>query len=152
MAETIQQREESMRRVLRYIQEQKPFEDLSFVDQRILKECYDLGYFEGIVLLEMISGNIVAEYRHDPRLTYKGLQFLDLNKTSPVSGLGEIASELKSMNENVSQNHAEKKAEKEKDRRFQLLNTLVGAAAGAALTLLIEHFDHVVRFVWNLFH
>lgn len=63
--------------LLRAIQQQTPFEEFSFEEQRILKECYDAGYFEGVVLIEMISGRIVAEYRHEPRLTCKGLQLLD---------------------------------------------------------------------------
>lgn len=65
-----------MRSVLRAVQAQKTFEKFTFEEQRILKECYDAGYFEGLVVLEMIAGNIVAEYRHEPRLTYKGMQFL----------------------------------------------------------------------------
>lgn len=38
---------------------------------------------------------------------------------------------LQSMDENMRRNHAEEKAEKAKDRRFQLVNTLLGALAGA---------------------
>ena len=77
MPETLEDRKEKMRSVLRAVQAQKSFEQFTFEEQRILKECYDAGYFEGLILLEMIAGNIVAEYRHEPRLTYKGMQFLD---------------------------------------------------------------------------
>jgi len=77
VTETVKQREEKMRKVLRDIQAQRPIGEFSFEEQRILKECYEAGFFEGVVLCEMISGRIVAEYRHHPRLTYKGLQFLD---------------------------------------------------------------------------
>lgn len=49
------------------------------------------------------------------------------------------------------QDRAEHKAERKKDRKFQLLNTLLGAFSGAFLTLLIEHFDVIVKFLLALF-
>ena len=67
------------------IQEKKPFEDLSFEERRVFKECYDSGYFEGVVPVEMINGRIVAEYRNDPRLTLKGLEFLDSLQQNPCN-------------------------------------------------------------------
>ena len=50
----------------------------------------------------------------------------------------ELASEQKRA-EKMRQYRAEKEAEKAKDRRFQLFNTLIGAFAGAIITLIIEH-------------
>ena len=38
----------------------------------------------------MISGRIVAEYRHTPRLTEKGLEFLDSLQKKPSSEPDEI--------------------------------------------------------------
>lgn len=75
--ETAADRIAVMRKVLLHIQDKKPFSELSFEERRVLKECYDAKYFEGIILDEMASGRIVAEYRFDPQLTLAGLQFLD---------------------------------------------------------------------------
>ena len=77
MAETLAQRETAMCKVLLDVQRQRPFEEFNREEQRLLLECYNAGYFEGVVILEMISGRIVMEYRHQPRLTYQGLEFLD---------------------------------------------------------------------------
>lgn len=59
---------------------------------------------------------------------------------------------LQSMDENMRRNHAEEKAEKAKDRRFQLVNTLLGALAGALATLAIEHASSLCVFLQHLFH
>lgn len=75
--ETVSQRKETMRNILRRIQAHESLDDLSFEEKRILKECYDAEYFEGLVIQEMISGRITTEYRHEPRLTLAGLQFLE---------------------------------------------------------------------------
>lgn len=76
----------SMKKVLLHIQAQKPFDDLNFEERRVLKECYDSKYFEGVVLSEMASGKIIARYRYEPRLTLEGLQFLDsINETEDAS-------------------------------------------------------------------
>lgn len=82
MPETLSQRQHDMCRVLRHIQARKPFDDLSYEDRRILLECYEAHYFDGIVILQMISGNVVAEYQQEPRLTYAGLQFLEEHDVS----------------------------------------------------------------------
>lgn len=86
MPETLSQRQSDMCRVLRHIQAGKPFGELSHEDRRTLLECYEAHYFEGIVVLQMISGNIVAEYQQEPRLTYAGLQFLEEHETSAPTG------------------------------------------------------------------
>lgn len=85
--ETLAQRMESMKKVLLHIQAKKPFNSLTFEEKRILKECYDSKYFEGLVISEMISGRITVEYRHEPRLTYDGMRFL--NSLDPLSGGGK---------------------------------------------------------------
>lgn len=78
--ETAAGRIEAMRKVLLHIQGKKSLEELTFEERRILKECYDAKYFEGIVLSEMASGKIVWDYRFEPQLTLAGLQFLDSSK------------------------------------------------------------------------
>ena len=67
MQETLQQREDSMRAVLHKIQNKIDFKTFTFEDQRIAKECYDAKFFEGIVIAEMASGRIIAEYRREHR-------------------------------------------------------------------------------------
>lgn len=51
-------------------------------------------------------------------------------------GLAKLKT-LDDMAQKVSQEHAEKKAEHAKDRRFQLINTLVSAVLGGAVTLIV---------------
>lgn len=100
---SLERRMEDMKKVLLHIQAKKPFDDLSFEEQRIFKECYDAGYFEGVVPVEMITGKIVVEYRHEPRLTLKGLEFLDSLQQKPRNEPDEIhAAKPKSDIENQS--------------------------------------------------
>lgn len=75
--ETAADRIAIMRKVLLHIQNKMPLGELTFEERRILKECYDAKYFEGIILSEMASGKIVWDYRFEPQLTLSGLQFLD---------------------------------------------------------------------------
>lgn len=152
MVETLSQREEAMRKILRDIQDKRPFDNFSFEERRILKECYDAGYFEGVVMEEMGSGRIVGEYRHEPRITHKGLQFLSAGEIPKDPGLPEIASELKCMNEDMRQQHSEEKTEKKIDRRFQLIYSVLGAVAGSLVTLFVEHFDGIISLITGLFH
>lgn len=152
MIETLEQREEAMRKILRDIQGKRPFDTFSFEEQRTLKECYDSGYFEGVVMGEAASGRIFGEYRHEPRLTYKGLQFLSAGESPKCPGIPEIASELKSMNDDMRQQHSEEKTEKKIDRRFQLIYTVFSAGVGAILTLFVEHFDGILSFIKGIFH
>lgn len=51
------------------------------------------------------------------------------------------------MAQQMNNQHSEEKAEKAKDRRFQLINTLVGAVLGGMVTLLVEHFSGIVELV-----
>lgn len=152
MVETLEQREESMRKILRDIQNKRSFETFSFEEQRILKECYDAGCFEGVVMGEAASGRVFGEYQHEPRLTYKGLQFLSAGESPKSPGIPEIASELKSMNDDMRQQHSEEKTEKKIDRRFQLIYAVFSATAGSLVTLFVEHFDGIVSLIKGLFH
>ncbi len=152
MIETIEQREEAMRKILRDIQNKRPIDTFSFEEQRILKECFDAGYFEGVVMGEAASGRVFGEYRHEPRLTYEGLQFLDVGGSPKSPDLQKIASELKSMNDDMRQQHSEEKTEKKIDRRLQLIYAVFSAAVGSLVTLFVEHFDEVVSLIKGLFH
>ena len=58
--------------------------------------------------------------------------------------------ELEDMAQQMNNQHSEEKAEKAKDRRFQLINTLVGAVLGGMVTLLVEHFSGIVELVISL--
>lgn len=78
-------REAAMRDVLRQLTDKSSLCDLSQDDMRLAKDCYAAGYIEGIVFLEMISGRIVAEYRHEPRLTREGLAFLAEDTEDPAA-------------------------------------------------------------------
>jgi len=56
------------------------------------------------------------------------------------------------MQNDMRQYHAEEKEEKREDRRFELIKSLVDAAIGAVITLIIEHFGAIVSFFAELFH
>lgn len=149
-AETLEEREEAMRVVLRHIQEKRPFELLDREQQRILKECQDAGYFEGVVLTEMISGRVAAEYRFNPRLTYKGLQFLYPEEPESPSKVEVSLSETERalQSDQKEKDNAENKAERNLDRRYQL----IGAILVALFTLFLEHIGEIVSFIAQLLH
>lgn len=46
-------------------------------EMRMLKQCCDSGYIEGVKTVEMISGRIAAEIRYTPALTLAGMEFCD---------------------------------------------------------------------------
>lgn len=98
MGETLEQRKSSMRKVIQHVLDEKPFEELTFEEKRIIKECADKKLIEGIVYEEMISGRIIAEHQHKPRLTLEGVHFMDaVDKTaateSPSGQSGYICKE-----------------------------------------------------------
>ena len=78
--ETLEQRQATMRKVIRHMIDGKPYADLTFEERRIAKECLDKGYIEGVELVEMITGRVVMEYRFPPRLTEPGVAFLSGDK------------------------------------------------------------------------
>lgn len=149
MSDTVEQREASMRRVLQHINEKRPLEEFTFEDNRILKECSEAKYFEGLVMAEMISGRVVAEYRFEPRLTYEGLKFLypDSSNDPQKVEVSLSDSEHQLQAEQQRQERTERKADDKQSRKFDLLNTLLGAFAGAAITLLLEHLGEILNFL-----
>lgn len=98
--------ENKMRFVMNYAIEKHDISDLSNDDRRILKHCFDDGYIEGLAMLEMISGRIVAEYRFDPTLTLKGHQFME----STALGSAQDAVENSAANNHKERNRTAKKA------------------------------------------
>lgn len=154
MQETLQQREAAMRAVLHKIQNKIDFNTFTFEEMRIAKECQDAAFFEGIVLVEMISGHIVAEYRHEPRLTHKGIQFLDSTPQPEVAKV-EISlsdAEHKLQAEKDSNKRTEKETERKKDRKFQILTALLSGLVGSLLTLFVEHFQEIVHVLLLFFN
>lgn len=76
----------------------EPMTDLSFEEQRTLKECYDAGWFEGSVPVEMIGGRVVVEVRFPLRLTMEGHRVLATAQSSQQVDQG-----IKPDHANVSQ-------------------------------------------------
>lgn len=68
------------------------------------------------------------------------------------SAIWKISASISQIQNDMRQESAEKKAEKSKDRNFQLINTLLGAVVGSLVTLLVEHFPQIIRFLCSLFH
>jgi F0F1-type ATP synthase assembly protein I len=173
MTETLFRREESMRNVLRKLQANTPFENLSFEERRTAKECFDLGFFEGLFLEEMASGRIIAEYQFGARITYKGMQFLEpepakveVSMSAEEHALAEEAKRQERAAAAEQESHAaqkeavrlqersEDKADEERRHKTQnrttLLAALISGTSGLLLGMLIEHFSKVIDIVLSL--
>ena len=150
MQETIQQRETAMRDVLKKIQNEIDLQTFTFEEQRIAKECFDAGFFEGVVMLEMISGRIVAEYRHKPRLTHNGMQFLYAGSQPDLTKVEVSFSESEhELQENKQHNdRTEEEANRKKDRKAQF----IGAIIIALLTLFLEHIGQILSIIIKFLH
>lgn len=153
MVESREQYEAEMRNAIRWIMDGKPLNDLNNEQRHMLKECYDKRYIDGLVFEEMISGRIICEIQHEPRLTYDGVQFM-YPQTPEVNSKVEVSlsdAEHKLQAEKERHDHAEAAATRKSDRKFNLFTTLLGALAGSLLTLLVEHFTEAVNFVKLIF-
>ena len=144
-------RDAIIREILLYVCEHRDLpEDSHGQDKaKIVKECADTGYLEGIKAIKTLDG-YVHFAATQPFVTQKGLAFL-YPETSQRSDIDPVVSELKRMNDDMRQDHAEEQSEKKKDRCFQLLNTLFGALLGAAFTLLVEHWGEIWAYFVRLF-
>lgn len=144
-------RDAIIREILLYVCEHRDLpKDCHNQDKaKIVKECADTGYLEGIKTIKTMDGCIHFTVTQ-PFVTQKGLTFL-YPESAQRSDIDPVVLELKRMNDDMRQDHAEEQSEKKKDRRFQLLNTLFGALIGAFFTLLIEHLDRVLAFFSRLF-
>lgn len=76
MNESSEQQRATARRIIQYIIDQRPFGELTNEERRIAKECVDKKYIKGVELIEMVTGRIVMEIRHDPVLTDAGAAFM----------------------------------------------------------------------------
>lgn len=75
-SENIEEYENEMRWVFRYVLNNDDLNNLDNDERRLLKECVDAGYIEGIELSEAASGLIVGQIKYDPVLTRAGVNFL----------------------------------------------------------------------------
>ncbi len=144
-------RDAIIREILLYVCEHRDLpEDSHGQDKaKIVKECADTGYLEGIKAIKTLDG-CVHFAATQPFVTQKGLAFL-YPESSQRNDIDPVVSELKRMNDDMRQDHAEEQSEKKKDRCFQLLNTLFGALLGAAFTLLVEHWGEIWAYFVRLF-
>lgn len=131
MNETLEQREAAMRDVLKKIEAKTDFNEFSDNEKKLAKECYDAKMFEGVVLEQMISGRITAEYRHDPRLTLKGIQFL-------------------SIEEELCKKAAQEKTERKQERKYQFLLTVCSGLAVFLIPLFIKQIGKIINIVFAL--
>ena len=138
MLETLEQRENAMRDVLRKIESKTDFKEVSDNEKKLAKECYDAKLFEGVVLEQMVSGRIIAEYRHEPRLTLKGVQFIQAKKNQKLQA------------KKLAEEHANEETERKKDRKYQLLAAVFSGIAASLLALFIQYFDEIISVVFAL--
>lgn len=152
--ETLEQRESCMRKVIQHTLDEKPFDELTFEEKRTLKECADKKFIDGIVYVEMISGRSVAEYRHKPRLTLEGIQFMNSAERQPaMDAFNEMSADVgeeRSTNNHKKKEHAVKKA-------FHVIQSVIKklwwlfCALGAVVTvfgwpLIIQFFTWLLSF------
>ncbi len=117
--------------------------------ERLIAEADENGMVEDTSTLDIPDGlmsvlgekGYVTNYIHGCSIETKGRL-----------ALSEFQQNAKEMTEKAAKEEAEKREDKAEQRalqsrgfRFNLLNTIVGAIAGALLTLFIEHFDTIVK-------
>lgn len=131
------------------------FEILSYIGQAappvLEKDIYELYGDESQESLHSLetSGHIKSGKRASPY--HPDCLMSDGRYTITSTGREVLELEEQRIQEQA-QKMAEEKAEKRKDRCFQLLNSLFSAAAGALLTLSVEHFPAILDFLKSLFH
>lgn len=138
MPETLEQREHAMKEILRKIEAKTDFKEFSFEEMRLAKECYDAKLFEGVVLEQMASGRIIAEYRHEPRLTLKGVQFIQAEEDRKLQA------------KKMAEEQASQEAERKKDRKYQIITALISGLFVFLLTLLFQHISQILRFLGQI--
>ena len=105
---------------------QEQWEVFRFLDeQKLLQPRYDIE--ADLVYLTQHGQSVLAEYRR--QLSAKKDRIDELAKAD-----------------------ADKKSDRAIEHRFQLVNSLLAAATGSILTLLIEHFFKIISFIEGLFH
>lgn len=90
------------------------------------------------MLEQMVSGRIIAEYRHEPRLTLKGVQFIQAKKNQKLQA------------KKLAEEHANEETERKKDRKYQLLAAVFSGIAASLLALFIQYFDEIISVVFAL--
>lgn len=68
--------EEEMRWVMRYVLDNGNLNSLDGEERRLLKDCVDAGYIDGIEMAEVASGDVVGQIKYSPILTRAGIKFL----------------------------------------------------------------------------
>lgn len=131
MPETLEQRENAMREILRKIEAKTDFKEFSDNEKKLAKECYDAKMFESVVLEQMISGRITAEYRHEPRLTLKGIQFLNAE-------------------EEKRRKASKEKTERKQERKYQFLLTIFSGLAVFLIPFFVKYFSKIINIVFAL--
>lgn len=119
--------ENEMRWVMRYVLDGGDIGKLDNDEKRLLKECVDAKYLDGVELAVMASGRIIMEIRHEAKITRAGAEFL--------------ASEEKALEEEVRQN-TDDTVDKRKEnvvKRF-LFEVAVAVAGGVIIFWITSRF------------
>ena len=90
-----------MREALRHVAEGENLNHLPQNEKQLLMDCYDAGYFEGVMPIKMVSGRIVFEVQSPYRLTVVGLRFLEPPE-EPSDTVEQAGKVLSSANDLVS--------------------------------------------------
>lgn len=108
----------------------------------VLRRCITGAKFYDLdqdVVNYLIKAGLCEMPRLDPPVVYtteKGKSFLDAKEKQT---------------EEMAENDAKEKSEKHEEHSFQIKLMLASAAIGALLTLFVEHFGEIIKFICSFF-
>ena len=145
-------RDAAIREILLYVCEHKDMpEDAHEQDKaKIVKECADIGYLEGIRATQ-------------PFVTQKGLSFIYQEEKVPPhiedSAIDHIAEELrdakveyKRIQESQQKaNDLQRREDRAKDFKMSIISGSIGSAIGGLAVYLVDHRAEIIDFFSGLF-
>lgn len=129
---------------------------MSYTDQQIEFLCrfengnkWSLAQEDNLELLLMLDSDGLLSHHEDTKpdwitLSEKGKQVVFNYREKKLAKENHI--------KELAKADADKKADRAIEHRFQLINSLLTAAIGGAITLFVEHFFAIVSFIKGLFH
>lgn len=157
-------RDTAMREILLYVCEHKDMPDDAHEQDKakIVKECADVGYLEGIRAIKTMDG-CVHFTAIQPFVTQKGLSFIyqDEKVTAHTenSAINHIAEELrdakieyKRIQESQQKaNDLQRREDRAKDFKMSIISGSIGSAIGGLVVYVVDHRSEIVDFFSRLF-
>ena len=157
-------RDAAIREILLYVCEHKDMpEDAHEQDKaKIVKECADIGYLEGIRAIKTLDGRVYFAATQ-PFVTQKGLSFIYQEEKVPPhiedSAIDHIAEELrdakveyKRIQESQQKaNDLQRREDRAKDFKMSIISGSIGSAIGGLAVYLVDHRAEIIDFFSGLF-